>query len=685
MVMTGIQLTGFERLLRRLAVQVLITAFLLASGRAARAGARLITEPERQYGWGAIWDTALSPDGTRILLSCRDGRVRLIEAAGGQLIQTLEEPRTLLSMTRFSPDGTKALTVSGNASLLPRAVALWDLATGQKLWQSEAHPGEIAYLDWSRDGSRVLTGTNAAYETGAPVYDANLRLFDAATGQKLRTFSETTQTLTAAAFSPDGARCLSARYDGSIRIYDLTTSASQPIVIKNSGSVENAFFTPDRQGVVSADSSGAKVWSIASRAVTRTIATRGARAFTPDGTGLLFKDPEVWPAGKPGCLMMDFATGQTRFSLPWELTYVVAPFSGDGSRLLTRARDLRLKICDARTGEVKQDTPTSGSFHQQTIFTPDGSQFLTFIPRPGKYAFYYNAKDADNRARLAWFDSATGNAVRTVDFTLPAGTTDMRLRAFSPDQSRFMVYRYYDIMGSYTSVMEMRDTATGAALWTAKANEYRGGEVCFSPDGSKALISSYNEARFVNAADGQLIRRLTGHTQLVWTTAISPDGTRALTSAMDNTIRLWNLETGEQLHMLNLGDMPDRIAFSPNGRRILTFHWAGFVDHVMRLWNADLTTTLWTATGTYLATNGVTFSPDGSKIVTLGGNAILWDAATGQEICQFTHRFNNGSVYARSATFSPDSATLLTAHDDGAARLWRIPVPSAAGGWGGYQ
>jgi WD40 repeat protein len=65
-----------------------------------------------------------------------------------------------------------------------------------------------------------------------------------------------------------------------------------------------------------------------------------------------------------------------------------------------------------------------------------------------------------------------------------------------------------------------------------------------------------------------------------------------------------------------------------------------------------------------------TFSPDGSRIVTASqdGTARIWDAGTGKEIAAL-HGHESAVV---SAVFSPDGSRVLTASWDGTARIWDV-------------
>ena len=64
----------------------------------------------------------------------------------------------------------------------------------------------------------------------------------------------------------------------------------------------------------------------------------------------------------------------------------------------------------------------------------------------------------------------------------------------------------------------------------------------------------------------------------------------------------------------------------------------------------------------------VAFSPDGSRVVTASddGTARLWDAKTGASLLTLMGHTN----WVRAASFSPDGSRVVTASDDGTVRLW---------------
>ena len=111
--------------------------------------------------------------------------------------------------------------------------------------------------------------------------------------------------------------------------------------------------------------------------------------------------------------------------------------------------------------------------------------------------------------------------------------------------------------------------------------------VAFSPDGQRIVSGSDDETvRLWDADTGQPIGApLTGHTGAVASVAFSPDGQRIVSGSFGKTVRLWDADTGQPIGAPLTGhtDAVHSVAFSPDGRRIVS----GSYDKTVRLWDAD--------------------------------------------------------------------------------------------------
>ncbi|MEQ1906207.1 MAG: WD40 repeat domain-containing protein, partial [Pirellulaceae bacterium] len=105
----------------------------------------------------------------------------------------------------FSPDGNRI--VSGS---LDNTLKLWDAATGQGLRTLRGHTGWVSSVAFSLDGNRIVSGSS----------DTTLKLWDAATGQELRTLQGHTSGVISVAFSADGARIVSGSSDNPLKLWD---------------------------------------------------------------------------------------------------------------------------------------------------------------------------------------------------------------------------------------------------------------------------------------------------------------------------------------------------------------------------------------------------------------------------------------------------------------------------------
>jgi WD40 repeat protein len=73
----------------------------------------------------------------------------------------------------------------------------------------------------------------------------------------------------------------------------------------------------------------------------------------------------------------------------------------------------------------------------------------------------------------------------------------------------------------------------------------------FSPDGTMLVSGSHDQTvRLWDVNTGECLKVLRGHDNWVWSVAYSPDGYRIATASQDETIKLWDAKTGECLKTL---------------------------------------------------------------------------------------------------------------------------------------
>ena len=190
----------------------------------------------------------------------------------------------------------------------------------------------------------------------------------------------------------------------------------------------------------------------------------------------------------------------------------------------------------------------------------------------------------------------------------------------------------------------------------------------YSPDGHRIVISSSDRtARIWNVDTGECLSVLEGHANDVNSAVFSPDGHRIVTASDDATARIWNVDSEKCVSVLDGHTATVNSAtFSPDGHRIVT----ASMDKTARIWDANTGECTRVFEGHTNDVNSAVFSLDGHRIVTASDdNTVrIWDADLGKCL----NVFKGHTAAVKSVAFSPDSHRIVTASYDNAVRIWNV-------------
>jgi len=158
-------------------------------------------------------------------------------------------------------------------------------------------------------------------------------------------------------------------------------------------------------------------------------------------------------------------------------------------------------------------------------------------------------------------------------------------------------------------------------------------------------------------------RIFSGHSARVLDVAFSAQGEFLASSSQDMNIRLWDVESGQEVHSFRMGsvDMADiDISISRN-----------LLASAEAIWDLESFQEIHVLERGLIYPGSVAFSPDGSNLA-LGlfeQQITLWDVTSGQPLYTFERQEENRT---KSMDFSPDGNLLAVGVIDGTVRLFDV-------------
>jgi WD40 repeat protein len=594
-----------------------------------------------QLGKGVIYTARWSPDGKLMAMVGGTG-IYLYDAETLQELKWIETQRPVYPV-HFSPDGNRL--VIGD---LDGTIQVLDVATGQPLYSLEGDSG-IVSVAISPSGDKFMVHRK---------YDS-IQVWDMQTGQSLHKFE--LDISDDPVFSPDFQTLAISNNDDGTRVLDVNSGNLLYTLEEQAFAIRRAIFSPDgRQLAISTRGviyiydaeTGQRLHALEAQYYALFL------AFSPNSHIL------VSGASDNTVMLWDTRTGQRLHILDGQEYIYNFAFSPDSRLLAVGGEDGSLKLWDVNTGQSVQAFVGHTKSEVAVAFSPDGNRLMS------------QQFDA-----MRLWDANSGELVDTFEknpptrFVLAAGD-----RLIVPGTSQTTIWQWI----TATAQLSYQHTLTGQS------------PIAVSPDGEKLATSNENfTIQLWDISAGQPLSLLKGHAKEVTSLAFSPAGTILASSdkneyfgsgpANNNTIRLWQVETGDLLSTYETTPWGASVKTFLAQNRLLAIRYVfdscgrGGGHSNIALWNmADLLSSgsnvepLWSngdragAGHIALSANRKVIAASFQDVACVNPATVLvWDAETGAQLAAL--EYDN---YVQALTLSPAGTTMAIGLNDGTFGLW---------------
>ncbi len=246
-------------------------------------------------------------------------------------------------------------------------------------------------------------------------------------------------------------------------------------------------------------------------------------------------------------------------------------------------------------------------------WSPDGTRIVT-------------DGSGDSADVHAW-DATDGGQDTT--FELPSTLSIYKVWqvAWSPDGKRIAAAcESIDLTTNNTAAgtVLVWDVASAKALahYTVQSTVY---SVAWSPDSQRIAATIDNTVQVLEVGSWQTLFTYQGHSDIVWSVALSPDGTHIASASNDKTVQVWDATNGNTLSTYRgHTNVVRTVIWSPDSQRLAS----GDDDGTVQVWNAADASQIYIYKGHSDRVNQVDWSPDGTRIASASNDDTVqvWGA-----------------------------------------------------------
>ena len=174
--------------------------------------------------------------------------------------------------------------------------------------------------------------------------------------------------------------------------------------------------------------------------------------------------------------------------------------------------------------------------------------------------------------------------------------------------------------------------------------------------------------RLWDLTSGELLQTWDKQTSYVNTVLLSPDDKQLYSGNADGTLQAWKVASGERLwQQTNAHNGPiNTVGRTPDGQQLVS----GGADGTIHIWQTSQAELVQSITTNQGSINSLVVTSDGQYIISGGSDRTIkfWHIATGK----LGNTLEGHESFVNALTISPDGRFLFSASADGTIRQWQI-------------
>ena len=505
------------------------------------------------------------------------------------------------------------------------ALMVWDLNSGDCLRTLLGHSKPVLSVSITPDGRKAASGSD----------DKTVRVWDLESGYCIRIFSGHTNSVKCVRISPDGQQVVSVSSDNTLRVWRVESGECITYETNNI-SISCLFVTADgNRAITLNDNNTLKIWNLKSGECLLTFMRYNITCIgiTPDGrkaiTGSEDNNVKVWDLAN---IQIEQRFNQQSHSQRVR-SVCITP---DGRKMVSGGDDNDLRIWDLKGGKCLHTLKGHTGWVFNVCITADGSKIVSGSFDSTLRVWDLNSGQClfilEGHSGWIWALKVTHDSRRAI-----SGSFDNTLRVWDLENGQCL----HTLEGNYDAVRCLDVTSDGRWVISGGGdNSVRDWDLM---NGQRHHILYGDEG---NSTIGlrkpdqvQDLPSINKHLQAVQCINVTPNNRWVISGSDDNSIRVWDIESGKCLHTLvaHHGERRSsrgisRMALTSDGRRVIS---ADNGEGTIRVWNLENGQCEHTLVGR--GKNRLAFSQKGRWLISGSNDKALrvWDLKNGQNVALY--------------------------------------------------